>query len=51
MGSSFERKNTHMRENIHVETRIATALALLGNGNFLQTCREVYGIAKIQHQL
>jgi hypothetical protein len=29
-----------MRENIHVEIRIAMALALLSNGNSLQMCRE-----------
>jgi hypothetical protein len=40
-----------MRENIHVEIRITMALALLGNGIYLQTCREVYGIIEIQHQL
>jgi hypothetical protein len=51
VGSSFERKNIHMKKNIPVETRIAIVLALLGLGNSLQTCKEVYAIAKIQHQL
>ncbi len=51
VGSSFEWKNTHMRENIHVEIRIAMALALLSNGNSLQMCKEVYGIIDIQYQL
>jgi hypothetical protein len=27
------------------------ALALLGNGNSLQMCKEVYGIVEIQYQL
>jgi len=40
-----------MRKKIHVEIKIAMALALLGNGNSLQTCKEVYGIPEIQHQL
>jgi hypothetical protein len=40
-----------MKESIPIETRIAIALTLLGNGNSWQTRREVYGIAEIQHQL
>ncbi len=46
MGLSLEEKNTHMKENIPIETRIAMALARLGSGNSLQMCGEVYNIAK-----
>ncbi len=52
MGPSLERKNTHMREHIHVEIKITMAFTQLGNGIVLQMCGEVYGIAKkVQHQL
>ncbi len=46
MGPSLERKNTHMREHIHVETKITMAFTRLGSGIFLQMCGKVYGIAK-----
>jgi hypothetical protein len=35
-----------MKENVHIETIIAMALARLGNGNSLQMCGKVYNIAK-----
>jgi hypothetical protein len=42
VGTSLERKNTNMRKNIHVETKVAMALAILGNGNSLQMCGELF---------
>jgi hypothetical protein len=46
VGPSLERENTNMRESIHVEARVAMALARLGSGNSLQMCGEVYGIVE-----
>jgi hypothetical protein len=46
VGLGLERKNTHMREHIHVETKIMMAFTRLGSGIFLQMCREVYGIVE-----
>jgi hypothetical protein len=46
MGLSLEGKNTHMENNIPIETRIAMGLAWLGSGNSLQMCGKVYNIAK-----
>ncbi len=39
-------KNTHMRKNIHVETRVAMALTRLSGELFWQMYGKVYGIAK-----
>ncbi len=46
VGSSVEWKNTHMRKNILIETKVAMALTWLNNENPLQMCGEFYGIAK-----
>jgi len=45
-GLSLERKNTHMKENIHVEIKIAMAFARLRSGIFLQMCGKVYDIVE-----
>jgi hypothetical protein len=42
---SLEQK-THMRKNIHVETKVTMALAQLNSESSLQMGEEVYGIAK-----
>ncbi len=39
-------KNTNIRENVHVKTRITMALPRLGSENSLQMCGEVYDIVK-----
>ena len=44
--SVFAEKNTHMRETISVESRIAMSLQRLGTGNTLYTVGEVYGMAE-----
>jgi hypothetical protein len=35
-----------MRENIHIEIKVAMVLTRLGNENLLQPCKKVYGIVK-----
>jgi hypothetical protein len=40
--SSLEQKNKNMRKNILVEVTVAMTLAILGNGNSLQMCGEVF---------
>ncbi len=42
----MQRKDTHFRLTISLETRVVVALAHLGSGKFLQMVGEVYGIAK-----
>jgi hypothetical protein len=40
------KQKTHIRKNIHVETKETMALAQLNGGNSLQMCEEVSGITK-----
>jgi hypothetical protein len=51
VGPSLERKNTHMREHIHVETKITMAFTLLGNGFFYKCVERFMALQKVQHQL
>ena len=46
LGPYLQKKNTHMRETISVESRIAMSLQRLGTGNTLYTVGEVYGMAE-----
>ena len=41
----LQRKNTHMRDTISIENRIAMSLQRLGTINTLYTIEEVYGVA------
>jgi hypothetical protein len=43
---SLARKDTHLRESISLETRVAISLSRLSTGNTLQMCGEVYGISR-----
>ncbi len=47
VGPSLERKNTNMKENIHVEAKVTMTFARLCIENSLQMYGEVYDIAKI----
>ncbi len=46
VGPILKWKNTNMRENIHIEIKVAMVLTRLGNENLLQPCKKVYGIVK-----
>ena len=46
LGSHLQRKNTHMREKILVESRIPMSLQRVGTRNTLCTLGEVYGVAE-----
>ena len=48
LGLYLQRKNTHMRETISVESRIAMLLQRLRTGNTLCIVGEVYWVAKVQ---
>ena len=43
----FEEKNTHLRESISVECRVAVTLSRLTTRNSLRMIRDVYGIRLI----
>jgi hypothetical protein len=43
---SLVREDTHLRESISLETRVAISLSRLSTGNTLQMCGEVYGISR-----
>jgi hypothetical protein len=43
---SLAREDTHLRESISLETRVAISLFRLSIGNTLQICGEVYGISR-----
>ena len=44
MGHVLKKKNTHLRESINVECRIAVTLSRLATGNSLRMIEDVYGI-------
>ncbi len=46
VGLSLEQKNTYMKENIPIETKITMALTQLSSWNSLQMCGEVYDIVE-----
>jgi hypothetical protein len=46
VGPSLERKNTNMRENIHLEIKVTMVFARLDNEKSLQMCGKVYGIVE-----
>ena len=46
LGPYLQRKNTHTRGTILVETRVAISLKTLGTGNTLHIVAEVYGVVE-----